>query len=186
MFTIEKNIKNEIVINKSRFITYLYKVNNIDEINDILNNLKKEYKDATHHCYSYIIGNVKRFNDDGEPSHTAGMPMLNVLENKNLNNVLAVVIRYFGGIKLGAGGLVRAYTNSVSEAVNISNIIPIINEYKVKIEFDYNNVNNINYILKDYKITYKEFDENIIYEFIYEENKYPTDIDKYILKKEEL
>lgn len=186
MFTIEKNIENEIIINKSRFITYLYKVNNIDEINNILEHLKKEYKDATHHCYSYIIGNIKRFNDDGEPSHTAGMPMLNVLENKKLNNVLAVVIRYFGGIKLGAGGLVRAYTNSVSEAVNLANIIPIIKEYKIRIEFDYNNVNNINYILKDYKITYKEFDENIIYEFMYEENNYPLDIDKYILKKEEL
>jgi len=186
MFTIEKKIENEIIINKSKFITYLYKVNNIDEINNILDNLKKEYKDATHHCYSYVIGNIKRFNDDGEPSHTAGMPMLNVLENKKLDNVLAVVIRYFGGIKLGAGGLVRAYTNSVSEAVNKANIIPIIKEYKIRIEFDYNNVNNINYILKDYKITYKEFDENIIYEFMYEENNYPLDIDKYVLKKEEL
>ena len=110
--------------------------------------------------------------------------MLNVLENKKLNNVLAVVIRYFGGIKLGAGGLVRAYTNSVSEALLDENIIPIIKEYKIKIEFDYKDVNNINYILKDYKITYKEFDENIIYEFIYEEDKYPKEIDNFIIKKE--
>lgn len=184
MFTINENIKNEIVINKSRFITYIYKIDNENNINEILNNLKKEYKDATHYCFAYIVGNIKRFNDDGEPSHTAGMPILNVLESKNLNNVLAVVIRYFGGIKLGAGGLVRAYTNSVSEALLDENIIPIIKEYKIKIEFDYKDVNNINYILKDYKITYKEFDENIIYEFIYEENKYPIEIDNFIIKKE--
>lgn len=187
MFTIKENVKNEIVINKSRFITYIYKINNENDINNILSNLKKEYKDATHYCFAYVVGNIKRFNDDGEPSHTAGMPMLNVLENKNLNNVLAVVIRYFGGIKLGAGGLVRAYTNSVSEALLDENIIiPIIKEYKIRIEFDYKDVNNINYILKDYKITYKEFDENIIYEFIYEENKYPKEIDNFIIKKESI
>lgn len=182
MFTIKENIKNEIIINKSRFITYIYKVENENQVNYILNELKKEYKDATHYCYSYIIGNIKRFNDDGEPSHTAGMPILNVLENKRLNNVLAVVIRYFGGIKLGAGGLVRAYTNSISDAIKDDNIIPIIKEYKKRIEFDYKYINKVNYILKDYKITYKEFDENVIYEFIYEENKYPEEVDKYIIK----
>lgn len=184
MFTIKENVKNEIIINKSRFITYLYKVKTEKEVNDVLATLKKEYKDATHYCYAYIIENIKRFNDDGEPSHTAGMPILNVLENKDLNNILAVVIRYFGGIKLGAGGLVRAYTNSISEALNDNNIIPITKEYKIKIEFDYKVVNNINYILKDYKISYKEFDENVIYEFVYEENNYPKEIDNYIIKKE--
>lgn len=184
MYTIKENVKNEIVINKSRFITYIYKTDNEKNVNDILDNLKKEYKDATHYCYAYIIGNMKRFNDDGEPSHTAGMPMLNVLENKKLNNVLAVVIRYFGGIKLGAGGLVRAYTNSVSEAVNKTEIIPIIKEYTSKIEFDYKDIDKVNYILKNYKITYKEFDENIIYEFVYEESNYPEELDNYIIKKE--
>lgn len=181
MYTIKENVKNEIIINKSRFITLLYKVNNLDDVLKILENVKKEYKDATHYCYAYVIGNLKRANDDGEPSHTAGMPMLNVLENKDLNNVLAVVIRYFGGIKLGAGGLVRAYSNSVSEAINQDNIIPIIKEYKERIEFDYANIDKVNYILKNYKITYKEFDENVIYEFIYEEDNYPKEIDNYIL-----
>lgn len=184
MFTIKENVKNEIVINKSRFITYIYKIKKEKDVNNILDKLKKEYKDATHYCYAYILGNTKRFNDDKEPLHTAGMPMLNVLENKKLNNVLAVVIRYFGGIKLGAGGLIRAYTNSVSEVLLDENITPIKKEYKVRIEFDYKDINNINYILKDYKITYKEFNENIIYEFIYEEEKYPVEIDKFIIKKE--
>lgn len=180
MFTIKENISNEIIINKSRFITYIYKVNSILEVNNILNELKCKYKDATHYCFAYIIGNIKRFNDDGEPSHTAGMPILNVLESKDLNNVLAVVIRYFGGIKLGAGGLVRAYTNSVTKTLKEENIIPLKKIIKKRIVFNYSNINNINYILKEYNITYKEFDKNVIYEFTYEENNYPEDIDKFI------
>lgn len=183
MFTIKDDIKNEIIINKSKFITYIYNVKNLDNINEKLNNLKVKYKDATHICYAYIIDNTKRFNDDGEPNHTAGTPILNVLENKNLNNILAVVIRYFGGIKLGAGGLIRAYSNSISEALKENNIIPILKEYKIRIEFSYSNIDNINYILKDYKITYKEFDSNIIYEFIYNENNYPKNLDNYTISK---
>ena len=184
MFTINKNVKNEIIINKSRFITFIYKVENKQMVNKLINDLKKEYKDATHYCYSYIIGSEKKACDDGEPSHTAGIPMLNVLENKKLNNVLAVVIRYFGGIKLGASGLLRAYSNSITKAIKADNIIPIIKEYKIKIEFDYKDISNVNYILKDYKITYKEFDQNVIYEFIYEEDNYPKKIDNYVIKKE--
>lgn len=183
MNTIKNNVKNEIIINKSRFITYLYKVNNIFEVNNIINSLKKEYKDATHHCYAYILGNIKRANDDGEPSHTAGMPMLNVLESNDLDNILAVTIRYFGGIKLGAGGLVRAYTSSVTEALKETDIILLLKSYKAVIEFDYKDIDKINYILKDYKITYKEYDNNVIYEFIYEEGHYPEEIDNYIVKK---
>lgn len=125
MFTIKNDLNGELIVNKSRFITYVYKVNNILEVNEKIDALKAKYKDATHYCYSYIIDNIKRFNDDKEPSHTAGMPILNVLESKNLNYVLAVVIRYFGGIKLGAGGLVRAYTNAVSNTISNEFIIPI-------------------------------------------------------------
>lgn len=183
LLTINENIINEIIINKSKFITYACKVNSLEQINEIITKIKKEYKDATHYCYAYKIGNIKRFNDDGEPSHTAGMPILNVIESKNLDNILIVVIRYFGGIKLGAGGLTRAYSTSASEVINKTTIIPIIKEYKVKIEFNYEYINNINYILKDYKITYKEFDKYVIYEFVYEENKYPKEIDKYIEKR---
>ena len=179
MNTIKENIKNEIIINKSKFITYAYKVNTVSDALEKINMLKKEYKDATHYCYAYIIGNVKRANDDGEPQHTAGMPILNVLEANNLNNILIVVIRYFGGIKLGTGGLTRAYSNCASEIIKNSNIIEIKNEYKKRIIFDYKYIDTINYILKDYKITYKEFDRDVIYEFIYEENNYPSDIDKY-------
>ena len=174
MFTIKNDLNGELIVNKSRFITYVYKVNNVLEVNEKIDALKAKYKDATHYCYSYIIDNIKRFNDDKEPSHTAGMPILNVLESKNLNYVLAVVVRYFGGVKLGAGGLVRAYTNAVSNTISNEAIIPIKKMLKKRITFDYY------YILKENKITYKEFDKNIIYEFTYEEGNYPTELDNYI------
>lgn len=182
MFTIKNEVNGEIIINKSKFITYIYKVNNILEVNEKLNKLKTKYKDASHICYSYIINNIKRFNDDKEPSHTAGMPILNVLESKNLNYILAVVIRYFGGIKLGAPGLIRAYTNSVASLINNDDLIPIRNMITKRIEFDYENINKINYILKNNEITYKEFDKNVIYEFTYEEGNFPKKLNYYIKK----
>lgn len=180
MFTIKNDLNGELIVNKSRFITYVYKVNNVLEVNEKIDALKAKYKDATHYCYSYIIDNIKRFNDDKEPSHTAGMPILNVLESKNLNYVLAVVIRYFGGIKLGAGGLVRAYTNVVSNTISNEFIIPIKKMLKKHITFDYSYINKVNYILKENKITYKEFDKDVIYEFTYEEGNYPKELDNYI------
>lgn len=186
MFTIENDIKNELIINKSKFIACLYKVESKENILNILSELKKEYKDATHICYSYILDNEKRFNDDKEPGGTAGMPILNVLEKSDMNKILAVVVRYFGGIKLGAGGLLRAYSNSVSDALSKTKLVPILKEYKLRIQFVYNNVNNIDYILNGYNITYKEFDENIVYEFIYTEGNYPNELDKFIIKKESI
>lgn len=122
MYIIDKNAENEIIIKKSRFITKLYYIEDVNKVNDIINELKKEYKKCTHICYSYIIGPNAKAVDDGEPSGTAGKPILNVLQKKDMTNVLCVVIRYFGGIKLGAGGLVRAYTKSASEAIKLVNL----------------------------------------------------------------
>lgn len=166
MKSINNNIENEIIIERSKFITKLFKVNTEEEAKNILNNLNKKYSDSTHICYSYIVGNIKRFNDDGEPGGTAGMPILNVLENNNLNYILAVVIRYFGGIKLGAGGLVRAYSNSISECLKLVDIKELVDGYKIEINFNYNNVEQINYILKDLEIVNKNFDNTITYEFL--------------------
>lgn len=112
-------IENEIIIKKSKFIAKLYKINNLNEIDNVINDLKKEYKKATHICYAYIINGQEKAVDDGEPSGTAGKPILNVLQKRKLNEILVVVIRYFGGIKLGAGGLVRAYTKSASEIIKL-------------------------------------------------------------------
>ena len=167
------NIENTITIEKSKFITSLFYIENEQDITKYMNLVKEKYKNATHYCYAYIIGNIKRFSDDKEPSNTAGMPILNCLEKNNLNHILCIVTRYFGGIKLGAGGLLRAYSNSASLVISDDNLTIIKKEYKVKIEFIYNNLNKINYILKDYNITYKEFDNNVIYEFIINDDNYP-------------
>ena len=118
-------LENEIIIKKSKFITKLYKINDVSEVNNIIEELQKEYKKATHICYAYIINGQEKAVDDKEPSGTAGRPILNVLQKRKLNEIMIVVIRYFGGIKLGAGGLVRAYTKSASE---------IIKEYEKEID----------------------------------------------------
>lgn len=153
-----------IIINKSKFICELIYINDENEIIKRLNTIKNKYKDATHYCYAYICDNVKRFNDDGEPGGTAGMPILNVLENNNLNHVLCVVIRYFGGIKLGAGGLVRAYTKAVTTCLENTTILELKKGKIIKIEFLYDKIKNIDSIIKG-NILSKSFDNNIIYEF---------------------
>lgn len=169
MKSIKFNIENEFIIKKSKFITKLYFVTSEIEIKSILDKNKTEYKDATHICYAYILNNVERFNDDSEPSGTAGMPILNVLKNNNLNNVLCVVIRYFGGIKLGAGGLIRAYCSSVSEALNKTEIINIVNGKKIELTFSYDDIKKINHILNDINIVDKQFDKNVKYIIIVKE-----------------
>lgn len=186
MFTIKENVQDELIINKSKFLTYVYKINSVECVMNNLTHLKKIHKDANHYCYAYSLKNIKKASDDGEPLHTAGLPILNVIENKKLDNVLVVVVRYFGGIKLGAGGLVRAYTNATKNALIKAEITPIKEIKKVRITFDYNNVNNVNYLLKDNKITYKEYDDNVIYEFEYEENKFPEQLNNYIINKTNL
>jgi len=111
----------EIIEKKSKFIGYVFNVTSKEQVDDILKTLKKEHKKATHICYSYIINSdvvLAKACDDGEPSGTAGRPIYNVIEKKGLKNVLVVVVRYFGGIKLGAGGLVRMYTKCASESVS--------------------------------------------------------------------
>lgn len=163
MQTIKTNLTSEIIIKNSRFICYLYKINDINDINIYLSNLKTKHKDATHHCYAYILNNLKKSEDDGEPGGTAGIPILKVLENNNLTNVLAVVIRYFGGIKLGAGGLVRAYTKSITNTLDNSNIVTLIEGYNIDITFNYNQTKEIDYLLKDIKIHNKTFNTNIKY-----------------------
>lgn len=165
MKTISKNIENEIIINKSRFICKLVKVYSEEDVMSALNNVKEEYKDATHYCYSYIINNTERFNDDGEPSGTAGMPILNVLKQNELNYVLCIVIRYFGGIKLGAGGLVRAYTKSASECLNNSTLRELKIGFSIKILFDYDKVKLIDYTLNNIDIKDKTFEDKITYTF---------------------
>ena len=163
MITIKNNSINEIIIKNSRFITLLYKINSIDEITKYLDEAKKLYPKATHYCYAYILNEYKRSSDDGEPGGTAGLPILNVLEKENINKVLVIVVRYFGGIKLGAGGLVRAYSKSVKEAITNSEIISLIPGKLIEIIFDYPQQKQLDYLLKESIIIKQEFNEQITY-----------------------
>lgn len=165
MNSIQNSVENTIEIKKSKFICKLYKINNIKEIKSILENINDKYKDATHICYGYTLNGIEKCSDDGEPSGTAGIPILNILKKKNIGNTLAIVIRYFGGIKLGAGGLIRAYSNSVIGALNLTNIIELTNGYLIELEFSYDQIKLVDYILNDKKIINKYYNDNIIYTF---------------------
>lgn len=163
MRTIKENVSAELIVKNSKFISFLYKVNDIDDVNKILYDIKNIHRDATHCCYAYIIDNIKKASDDGEPSKTAGLPILKVLENNDLNKVLAIVVRYFGGIKLGASGLIRAYSKSVVNMINDNNISVMVIGYNIEIVFSYNQVQKIDYLLRDYVIKKKIFDTDIKY-----------------------
>ena len=119
-YTIKTNGEYEFVEKKSRFISYAYFVDSVELTEKYLKELRKKYYDARHICYAYILNSpvVEKCSDDGEPNGTAGYPILNVIKKKNLTNVLVAVVRYFGGIKLGAGGLTRAYTKACAGVLN--------------------------------------------------------------------
>lgn len=139
MNKIKNNIENTIIVDKSTFITHLFLVNNIEEVNNNIKNIKLKYNDANHNCYAYILENglIQKCSDDGEPVQTAGYPMLDVLKKQNITNILAITTRYFGGIKLGAGGLVRSYSKSVSEALLNTDFTTTKEFNKYTITFDY-------------------------------------------------
>lgn len=163
MYIIRNNIDDEQIIKNSRFITRLVRITKKDEVEDILNNVKKEYPKATHYCYAYIVNDYKKASDDGEPGGTAGMPILNVLEKEDMTSVIAIVVRYFGGIKLGAGGLVRAYSSSVRDALKKADKILLIEGVQIKITIPYDKQNELNYILKDSEIVDKTFTDKVTY-----------------------
>ena len=156
-------MKNEIIIEKSRFITYLFNVHTVDEVKEILSDLKKKYVDATHIVYAFIIDTDSRSNDNGEPKGTAGIPTLEVLRKENLTNILAVTVRYFGGIKLGAGGLLRAYTRGVSEALKLSTLTTETKVSYIKLVVTYKDASFLDKNLSLIKSVNKEYDTSVIY-----------------------
>lgn len=165
MKTIYKNSQIEIEIKKSRFIGYSFKINTFEEIESNLQALRKQYYNATHVCYAFVFENIEKCSDDGEPSGTAGIPILDVIKKNGLSNILVVVVRYFGGIKLGAGGLNRAYSKCCSTAIKESNIVELqlYNVYNVYVE--YQNVQAFSKIVKDYdvKILNTSFNDSVVY-----------------------
>ena len=159
--TIKEDGQVQEEIKKSRFICHAKRVYSEEEARAFITAIKKEHYKATHNCSAFIIGErseIKRTSDDGEPSGTAGVPMLGVLENHNLTNVCVVVTRYFGGIKLGAGGLIRAYAGSVALAVKEIGIIEIKEQVGIAIQMSYTQYQEYNNFLKEH--TLMELDTN--------------------------
>ena len=167
---------DEITIEKSRFIGYAKPIKTEEEAVEFINEIKKKHKDARHNVWAYTVGksmNIQRYSDDGEPQGTAGIPTLEVIKKEDLRDVVVVVTRYFGGIKLGAGGLVRAYTKGAKIALEAGKIIEKIMYQEVKIKIDYNQLGkvqneimNMGYFIKD--TIYEDNVEIIVYSRINE------------------
>lgn len=165
--TINQNVSAEIVEKKSKFIANVFYVESVEDAEEKVREIKKKYFDARHNCFAYSVftkdGIVNRFSDDGEPSGTAGGPMLNILNSRGLTNLVVIVTRYFGGILLGTGGLVRAYTGATQEALN--QIIEVCKDLglEVKLQTTYPDLEKLKYYLKqnNIEITNIEYNENV-------------------------
>ena len=181
-----KSITNKIIyeyeIEKSTFITVIYRVNSKEEIDKYLVDIRKEYKDATHYCYAYKLDSIRKSSDDGEPGGTAGVPMMEILNMNDLDYILVIVVRYFGGIKLGAGGLVRAYRKAVVDALsnNQDKIISLIDGYKIEIETTYDKQKELDNKFK--YIINKEYKENVKYIINITKEEYELYKDRYDIK----
>lgn len=163
MKTIKEELTNTLEIKQSKFITIVTPIFSVQEKEDVLKDLKKKYPKASHYCYAFILENKKGMSDDREPSKTAGAPILNVLEKQQIVNVLAVVIRYFGGIKLGPGGLIRAYTKSILTVLEEAPLLEVQKGFIMTISFPYEKEKDICYFFKHNPIYKKSFDASCHY-----------------------
>lgn len=143
----------------SKFLAYAYPVSSEEEVKEKLDELRKQYHDARHHCYAYIIGlkdQSFRANDDGEPNHSAGDPILGQIRSKSLTNCLVVVVRYFGGTKLGVGGLITAYKTAAEAALEKANIVTRYSLTRFRVAFEYHATSEVERVLNDFEIDYLE------------------------------
>ena len=171
MYRLKEDHMEELEIKKSRFLCYLHKTFSEEDAKEYILKIKKEHPNARHHCYAFIIGEhneIQRSNDDGEPGGTAGVPRLECLTNRNMQDTLAVTVRYFGGIKLGAGGLIRAYSKSVANALDHAVLTQkeIMQEYTLS--FSYDLVGKLDYYFRSHQIEIsdKQYDEEVCYTFL--------------------
>jgi uncharacterized YigZ family protein len=152
LITITKQVTNKLVIEKSRFICELIPITDEQQAQEYLEQIRIEHPKASHHCYGYVIQTpeqkIEKQSDDGEPAKTAGLPILEILRHENLVNVLAVVTRYFGGTLLGMGGLVRAYTNSVKEALNLAELKEVTLMQGYRLDLPYSLYSQVAYQIK--------------------------------------
>lgn len=169
---------------RSEFIAYICPVKNNDEAVQFINEIKSVHRKATHNVYAYILrdNNITRYSDDGEPQGTAGVPVLDILQKNGLTDVCCVVTRYFGGILLGGGGLVRAYSTAAKLAVEDASIMDMCECFKINIIMDYNIYSKVSYILPQYEV--KEissgFEDNVSMELLVKEEFYIPLKDKLI------
>ncbi|WP_283678072.1 YigZ family protein [Lentilactobacillus sp. Marseille-Q4993] len=193
--TIKEDGTNELDIKKSKFICNIRRIKDEDDAKRLLSEITTIHAKATHNCYAYMTGDqdqIQRESDNGEPSGTAGVPILEVLKKNELHNVLAVVTRYFGGIKLGAGGLIRAYSNSASKAIEKVGIVDLVPQKQLIITVEYPLYDKLNYFLTEngYQIDEPSFTENVTLSVPVDETKiesFTADIknllaDKFTLK----
>ena len=177
--TIKENSYDEFVEKKSTFITHLVRVTSEEEAREFIQKMKKKHYDATHVCSCYVVGDnneITRANDDGEPSGTAGAPMLDVLVKNEIKNVCATVIRYFGGTKLGTGGLVRAYGGSVINALKNATLVERKDALEIKLELDYSLNGKIEYEIEktNFIVNNLEYTDKIIYTIYVMEEDYDS------------
>ena len=177
MKTVYEGGRGEVVEKKSRFIANVFQVTNEEQAALYINNMKKQYYDARHNCFAYICGNhneVQRFSDDGEPSGTAGKPILDIITSQDIHNCLVVVTRYFGGTLLGTGGLVRAYQAAAKAGLENSKVVEVYEGIKALLDIEYNQVGKLQYMCMDMEIfIYKcEYEEKVHMELLMEKEKY--------------
>ena len=155
--TVLLSASDEIIIEKSRFIGHSFHVEDVDQAEAIIKDTKKKYYDATHNCFAYILNedmSIVKANDDGEPSSTAGVPMLEIMKKSNITNTLIIATRYFGGIKLGASGLIRAYAKTAKIALEANRIVSKKVFTKIVLEIDYSQIGKIQKFLETNQIIY--------------------------------
>ncbi len=173
MKTIKKPVQSEINVKKSQFICSLFPTKTKKESKAIIEKVSSEYSDATHNCTAYIVSDGEGFDDNGEPGGTAGKPMINVLRKNELHNVTAIVTRYFGGIKLGAGGLVRAYSKSVLEAINNCEILEIELYDIYNITFEYSDMKIADGEIRNnnLEVIDKQYTDKVSYDIVSKDNR---------------
>ncbi len=174
--SIHKYGRDEIIINKSRFIGTAAPVESEEQAVEFIEKIKKEFKDASHNCYAYVIGEnkgIQRYSDDGEPSGTAGMPILNVINQENIVNAAVVVTRYFGGVLLGAGGLVRAYTKGCKIGLESGIIVEKNLYYDVSFDLDYTLLGKIDneLLLNSFIVKDKIYSDRVDFKLIVKEDE---------------
>lgn len=169
---LKNDVEHSIEVKKSKFITYLHRTDSEDEARAFIKLVKKTHPDARHHCTALVIGPIVRSNDDGEPAGTAGHPMLDVLTSRGMTDIVAVVVRYFGGTLLGKGGLVRAYTDSVKLALEQASLVEAQTLQTYRIAFDYSLIGRFDayFRTRGIEVISKDYQSEVVYHFCVKEN----------------